>query len=148
MCSQMHTYSMNYMHTQTDTNACVHRNRNFFGNHREPSVIIESPVSAIRFTHTAVNTFMPWQGFHWLLKCFTTQMSDCEEKVNYFFPEAVFLLWTAFSFIWTFCLSGIKHPTCNPCLHKQNKYSRNLVLKHQWKQSTQVLYRVGFSEHK
>lgn len=61
-------YNMYHMHTQTDTNVCVYRNRNFFGNHRKPSVIIESPVSAIRFTHTAVNTFMPRQGFHWPLK--------------------------------------------------------------------------------
>lgn len=55
------------VHTQTDTNACVYCNHNFFGNHKNPSVMIERSVSAIRYTHTAVSTFIHWLCFHWPL---------------------------------------------------------------------------------
>ena len=48
-----------YVHMYVHTNTHLYSNRNFFGNHRVPSVMIERPVSAIRYTHTAVTTLRP-----------------------------------------------------------------------------------------
>lgn len=47
-----------HVHTLTDANVRLYGNRNFSGRTAEqPSVMIQRPVSAIRYTPTAVGTF-------------------------------------------------------------------------------------------